>query len=84
MIQSRQIQKDRSRFVDNLLSIKDLDISGYTLAMGLVIYIDTIVTFNLVFLNEVTNTNHYIAINAWVHPKLPFDVVIGRPTNNCS
>ena len=31
--------------------------------------VDTVVTFNLVFLNEVTNTNHYIAINAWVHPK---------------
>ena len=29
--------EDRSSFVDILLSIKDLDISGYTLAMGLVI-----------------------------------------------
>ena len=28
--------------------------------------VNTIVTFNLVFLNEVTNTNDYIAINAWV------------------
>ena len=31
--------EDRSSFVDILLSIKDLDISGYTLEMGLVLSI---------------------------------------------
>ena len=42
--------------------------------------VDTIVTFKLVYLNENTHTNDTINIEAWVLPRLPYDLIIGRPT----
>ena len=42
--------------------------------------VDTLVSFNIIFLNEITKLNEQITIKAWVLPSLQYDIIIGRPT----